>query len=129
LGVIGVAVNDSIVLTHHFNRLRKVTSHLSVQELVIASAKSRLRAILLTSLTTLGGLFPSAYGLFVESRFAQHIAFIMAWCLFFSTIATLFVLPLMLWMVGSISTNKAVTAATRLVRRRSVRPTAPSPAP
>jgi multidrug efflux pump subunit AcrB len=101
MGVIGVAVNDSIVLTHYYNQLRKSTTHLSPKELVLEAASSRLRAIFLTSLTNLGGLFPTAYGWFGESGFTQPIAFTMAWGLLFSTTATLFVLPVLLSFMHS----------------------------
>lgn len=93
LGVIGVAVNDSIVLLHYLDRLNHSLPSISAKERILMAAKSRFRAIMLTSVTTLAGLFPTAYGLFGESGFTQPIVFSMAWGLTISTLSTLYLLP------------------------------------
>ena len=101
MGVIGVSVNDSIVLLHQVLRLRDKTNW-SYKEVLIEGTKSRLRAIMLTSITTLGGLFPTAYGFFGESGFTQPITFTMGWGLFFSTLITVTLLPCYLMIVEDV---------------------------
>ena len=95
LGVAGVAVNDSIILVDQCNLLRDENGRLSKKQL-IAGASSRLRAITLTTITTLGGLFPMAYGLGGDSGFTRPIAFTMAWGLLASTLLTLIFIPVLL---------------------------------
>ena len=66
------------------------------KSVIISGASSRLRAILLTTVTTLGGVFPMAYAIGGESGFTQPLAFSMGWGLSFATFLTLFILPSLL---------------------------------
>lgn|GEM_PF-1149433 len=92
VGTIGVSVNDSLIMVDQINKKGKVNGVLPRQH-IIDGAVSRLRAILLTSITTIGGVFPMAYGIGGESGFTQPLAFSIGWGLFFSTFLTLFALP------------------------------------
>jgi multidrug efflux pump subunit AcrB len=56
ISLIGIVVNDSIVLLDYINNLRR--RGVGLEEAVIKGAGTRLRAIVLTSLTTIGGLLP-----------------------------------------------------------------------
>jgi multidrug efflux pump subunit AcrB len=56
ISLIGIVVNDSIVLLDYINTLRR--RGLQLREATIEGASTRLRAITLTSLTTVGGLLP-----------------------------------------------------------------------
>jgi multidrug efflux pump subunit AcrB len=56
ISLIGIVVNDSIVLLDYINRKRREGK--SLEDAVIQGASSRLRAIVLTSVTTIGGLIP-----------------------------------------------------------------------
>ncbi len=59
IGVIllgGIVVNDSIILIDHINRLRR--EGLSIKEAVINGTSNRMRPILMTTFTTIGGLLP-----------------------------------------------------------------------
>jgi len=94
LGVAGVAVNDAIIMVDQMNRLGG-SSKLTRNNILIG-ARSRLRAITLTTVTTLGGLFPMAYSWGGDSGFTRPLAFSMAWGLAFSTLLTLFVLPILM---------------------------------
>lgn len=96
VGTIGVAVNASIVMVDQINRIEKEKGLGFTNEVLVQGASSRLRAIVLTTLTTLGGVFPMAYSLGGESGFTQPLAFSMAWGLSFSTVLTLFALPALL---------------------------------
>ncbi|SMF77416.1 efflux RND transporter permease subunit [Pseudobacteriovorax antillogorgiicola] len=99
LGVAGVAVNDSIIMVYSVNRLMEgVKERAAQRDKVIEGAVSRLRAIMLTTITTLGGVFPMAYGWGGESGYTKPIAFSMGWGLLASTIATLFVIPIVMEM-------------------------------
>lgn len=56
-------------------------------------ALSRFRAIFLTSITTLGGLFPMAYGWGGDAGFTKPLAFSMAWGILLASTMTLFFFP------------------------------------
>lgn len=95
IGMAGVVVNDSLMLVDTINKKRK-SWVLFKREDIIEGASSRLRPIILTSLTTLGGVFPMAYGIGGDSGFTKPLALSMGWGLLFATVLTLFVLPAML---------------------------------
>jgi multidrug efflux pump subunit AcrB len=64
LALIGVIVNDSLVMVSHLNYLKqKLSTTTPVFEWVVRGAKERLRAVVLTTLTTLAGVIPMAYGI------------------------------------------------------------------
>jgi len=67
VGLAGVVVNNSIVLIDFINTLRK--QGMTLTESLIASGKIRLRPILMTSLTTITGFFPSAMASAAETPF------------------------------------------------------------
>ena len=96
VGVIGVSVNASIVMVDQINKKVRATGGVLTREILIQGASSRLRAILLTTFTTLGGVFPMAYSIGGESGFTQPLAFSMGWGITASTLLTLFILPAMI---------------------------------
>ena len=87
----GIAVNDSIVLVSFINELRE--SGKSVSEAVKEAASTRLRPILLTSVTTIAGLFPTAIGLGGKSVVWQPMATTIVFGLIFSTLTALIFIP------------------------------------
>lgn len=87
----GIAVNDSIVLLSFINERRREGD--SVADAVAGAARTRFRAILLTSLTTIGGLLPTALGLFGESPLWGPMAGTIVFGLLFSTVTALLVMP------------------------------------
>ena len=69
IGLTGVVVNDSIVLVDFANRLRK--AGLSTKEAIFEAGLYRLRPVLLTTITTVLGLLPTAYGLGGDDPFSK----------------------------------------------------------
>jgi len=55
----GIVVNDSILLVDHINRLRR--KGVKIVEAVLSGASDRLRPILMTTFTTIGGLLPLVF--------------------------------------------------------------------
>ncbi len=95
VGMVGVSVNVSIVMVDQINKIQKSLNTTSL-DTIIDGATSRLRPILLTTLTTLGGLVPMAYSWGGESGFTKPLAFTMGWGLFISGILTMYYLPMFL---------------------------------
>ena len=92
VGLAGIAVNDSIVLISFINELRG--KGMGVKDAVVLGAKLRLRPIILTSLTTIAGLLPTAIGLAGRSVVWGPMASTIVFGLLFSTIGTLLFVPL-----------------------------------
>ena len=89
----GIAVNSAIVLISAGNaRLRQ---GMSVLHATIYAARRRVIPILITSLTTVAGLFSLAAGLGGKSLIWGPVATAIVWGLIFSTVLTLIVIPLL----------------------------------
>lgn len=93
IGLAGVVVNDSLVLVNHINRLRRERPEDDVLVLVADAAAERLRAILLTTFTTVAGLLPLAYGIGGSDPFIAPMALAMGFGLLFATPVTLALVP------------------------------------
>ncbi|MBN2048994.1 MAG: efflux RND transporter permease subunit, partial [Spirochaetales bacterium] len=89
----GIAVNDSIVLVSFINEQRQ--KGMKIAEAVLSAADTRLRPILLTSLTTIAGLLPTALGLGGVSVVWGPMAGTIIFGLLFSTLTALFIIPLL----------------------------------
>jgi multidrug efflux pump subunit AcrB len=80
LGVValaGVIVNNAIVLITFINALRK--DGLNRYQSIIEAARTRLRPIFMTTLTTVSGLLPTAYGLGGSDPFIKPLALSLGW--------------------------------------------------
>lgn len=91
VGLTGIVVNDSVVLVDFVNRLRK-SGH-DRRESLVESGKTRLRPVLMTSITTIGGLVSVAYGIGGGDPFLKPMGLSIIWGLFFATALTLIVIP------------------------------------
>lgn len=94
IGLAGVLVNDSTVMVHGLNQKKTElnTRRLSSQE-VADGAASRLRPILITSITTVMGLFPAAYEIGGANPFMTPMIMAMLWGVLFGTLVSLILLP------------------------------------
>jgi len=87
----GIVVNNSIVLVDYTNQLR--TKGYAVREAVVEAGKTRLRPILMTSLTTIFGLLPLAFGWGSGGENWAPMARTVIGGLTTSTLVTLLVIP------------------------------------
>jgi len=87
----GIVVNNAIVLVDYINYLRK--SGISKMEAVMQAGKVRLRPILMTTSTTVLGLFPMALGLGDGAEIRTPMAITVIIGLLVSTLLTLVVIP------------------------------------
>ncbi|WP_130536490.1 efflux RND transporter permease subunit [Thiomicrorhabdus indica] len=93
-GLSGIVVNDSIILVSFYKQLR--TAGLSVNQALEEAAVQRVRAVLLTSLTTIAGLTPLLFETSLQAQFLIPMATAIAFGLMFSTLLILLVIPAML---------------------------------
>jgi len=101
VGLAGVAVNDAIVLVDFINKRRKEGN--PRRDSIIDGCILRLRPVILTTITTVLGLAPVAYGWGGSDPFLIPMALAMAWGLVFATSSTLIVIPCVYAIIDDIS--------------------------
>jgi len=90
-GLSGIVVNDSIVLVTFYRQLRE--AGMKIKEALVEAACQRLRAVLLTSLTTIFGLTPLLFETSLQAQFLIPMATSISFGLMFSTILVLLAIP------------------------------------
>ncbi|WP_297811226.1 efflux RND transporter permease subunit [uncultured Methylophaga sp.] len=112
-GLSGIVVNDSIILVTFFKQLRE--AGMETTEAIVEASTQRLRAVLLTSLTTIGGLTPLLFETSLQAQFLIPMAVSISFGLMFATLLVLLVIPAMLSVhesaVDKISGRQAPQAA------------------
>lgn len=101
VGLTGIVVNDSVVLVDFINKLRR-DGH-DRRESLVTAGKLRLRPVLMTTITTIGGLISVAYGLGGSDPFLKPMGLAIVWGLLFSTILTLMFIPCVYAIVDDIT--------------------------
>ena len=99
-GLAGIVVNNSIILVSLFKELQHKGA--ALQEALVGASCGRLRAVLLTSLTTVGGLTPLLFERSLQAQFLIPMAASIAFGLGFSVVLVLFFVPALLSMLESL---------------------------
>lgn len=99
IGLAGVVVNDSLVLVNHVNELRKASPERPIQDIVARATTDRLRAIVLTTVSTVAGVLPLAYGIGGSDPYMSPMALALGYGLLFATPLTLVLVPC-LYVIG-----------------------------
>ena len=87
----GVVVNDSLVLVDFINQER--AAGMPLREAIEASGAKRFRPIILTSLTTFGGLMPVLFETSLQAQFLIPMAISLSFGVLFATFITLLLVP------------------------------------
>jgi len=90
----GIVINDSIILVSFYKELRQ--QGMPVDTAVVEAACQRLRAVLLTSLTTIAGLTPLLFETSLQAQFLIPMATSIAFGLAFATVLVLLLVPSLL---------------------------------
>ena len=93
-GLAGIVVNDSIILVVFYKQLRE--EGLPVSDAIVEAACQRLRAVLLTSLTTIAGLTPLLFETSLQAQFLIPMAVSISFGIAFTTLLVLFLVPALL---------------------------------
>ncbi|MFC1461014.1 efflux RND transporter permease subunit [Verrucomicrobiota bacterium] len=94
IGLAGVVVNDSIIMLAKLEKTYNNAQGPDSSDRQIASiAKTRLRAVILTTLTTVAGLLPTAYGFTGYDAMLAEMMLALTWGLLFGTTITLILVP------------------------------------
>jgi multidrug efflux pump subunit AcrB len=102
LALIGVIVNDSLVLVDYINK--KVGEGMDVMQAVLTSGAARFRPVILTSLTTFIGLIPLLFEQSTQAQFLIPMAVSLGFGILFATLITLILIPVNYLMVDQIKT-------------------------
>jgi multidrug efflux pump subunit AcrB len=100
-GLSGIVINDSIILVTFYKQLK--AKGLAIREALIESACLRLRAVMLTSLTTIAGLTPLLFETSLQAQFLIPMAVSISFGLGFATLLVLFVVPVLLSYIEQVS--------------------------
>ena len=102
-GLAGIVVNDSIILIVSYKALKQ--SGAPWREAIVEAACLRLRAVLLTSLTTIGGLTPLMFETSLQAQFLIPMAVSIAFGLGVATFLVLLLVPALLCLHEAVATR------------------------
>ena len=102
-GLSGIVVNDSIILVSFYKEMKR--RGFPWRNSIVDAACFRLRAVLLTSLTTIGGLTPLLFETSVQAQFLIPMAVSIAFGLAFATFLVLLLVPALLTVHESVATR------------------------
>ena len=91
--LVGVVVNNGIVLVDCANRLRE--EGLDKREAIVKAATMRIRPVLMTAMTTILGLLPLGMGLGTGAEIIQPVAVVCIGGLTYATLMTIFIVPVL----------------------------------
>lgn len=95
-GLAGIVVNDSIILVSFYHEL--IAQGMKMQHAIVEASRLRLRAVILTSVTTIAGLLPLLFETSVQAQFLIPMAISICFGLFFTTFLVLFIVPILLFL-------------------------------
>lgn len=96
----GVVINDSVVMLSKFNSL--IVEGYKVRAAILEAGKSRLRPIILTTLTTSAGLYPLILERSFQAQFLIPMAISLVYGVFFGTIFILLFFPALILVLNDI---------------------------
>lgn len=98
--LVGIAVNDSIILVDAINQFRK--AGMNIREAIVAAGQRRIRPIIMTSLTTILALLPLTLGFGESASLRSPMAWAVIGGLVTSTLLTLVVIPCVYMLFGQL---------------------------
>jgi HAE1 family hydrophobic/amphiphilic exporter-1 len=101
--LVGVVVNNGIVLVDYTNQLRE--EGYGVKEALLEAGKTRMRPIIMTALTTILALSTMALGFGQGAEMMQPMAVTTVGGLLYATVLTLFIVPIMYYLLTKYAKN------------------------
>jgi CzcA family heavy metal efflux pump len=90
--LVGIVVNNAIIMVELANQLRE-RENIDRKTAILQAAPQRLRPVLMTTITTVLGMFPLALGIGEGSEFLQPLGVVVFSGLSLATVLTLFIIP------------------------------------
>lgn len=97
IALFGVAIQNGVIMVSHINDLRKGGE--TLYEAVTDGTRHRFRPVLMTATVAILGLFPASMATGIGSDVQRPLATVIVYGLMFSTIITLFALPVLYYLV------------------------------
>ena len=113
--LMGIVVKNGIVLIDYTILMRE--RGIGIVESTVIAAKSRLRPILMTTLTTVLGMIPMAVGTGEGSEMWRSLGMVVAWGLSISTLVTLVIIPTVYASMASWQERRAARKAAKKLAR------------
>lgn len=117
LMLVGIIVNNAIVLIEFINTLKHEKPDGSITEYVVEAGKTRLRPILMTSLTSILGYLPMAVSTAEGSETMKPLAIVLLGGLAIGTLLTLYVIP----VIYTIFDNRAEKKKAKKMRKKAAK--------
>ena len=108
-GLSGIVINDSIILVVAFKQARE--RGLNAADAAIEAGCRRLRAVLLTSITTVAGIMPLLLETSSQAQFLKPMVISISFGLIFGTLIVLFLLPTLLVSIESLRARFATVSS------------------
>jgi multidrug efflux pump subunit AcrB len=104
--LVGIVVNNAIIMVELANQILEQDG-CSRRNAILAAAPQRLRPVLMTTITTVLGMFPIALGIGQGAEFLQPLGIVVFSGLSLATVLTLFIIPCFYIMLHDINWNWA----------------------
>ena len=104
IAMFGLSIQNGIIMVSQINNLRK--GGMELRKSVIEGARQRFRPILMTSVTTVLGLFPASLATGIGSDVQRPLATVIVYGLMFSALISMFVLPVFYYLIENNVLNK-----------------------
>ena len=104
IAMFGLSIQNGIIMVSQVNGLRR--GGMELRKSVIEGARQRFRPILMTSVTTILGLFPASLATGIGSDVQRPLATVIVYGLMFSTLISMFLLPAFYYLVENNVLNK-----------------------
>ncbi|WP_250124387.1 efflux RND transporter permease subunit [Chroococcidiopsis sp. CCMEE 29] len=104
--LVGIVVNNAIIMVELANQIRE-REECDRRTAILKAAPQRLRPILMTTITTVLGMFPLALGIGEGSEFLQPLGVVVFSGLSLATLLTLFIIPCFYILLHQVSWNWA----------------------
>jgi len=114
-GLSGIVVNDSIILLNEYKQMKHMG--LSSHDAIIEASVKRLRAVLLTSLTTIAGLTPLLFETSLQAQFLIPMATSIAFGLGYATLLILVVVPALMSVYDHVL-SRTITPIDKSIRSK-----------
>jgi multidrug efflux pump subunit AcrB len=118
IALVGIMVNDGLVLVGKFNSYLK--EGLAFNEALYEAGRSRFRAIILTTLTTVAGLMPLLLEKSRQAQFLKPMAIAISYGILIATFLTLLMLPLLLSINNSLTVRIKWLISGKMVSKEEV---------
>lgn len=124
LMLVGIIVNNAIVLIEFINTLKKEDPDGSIIEHAVEAGKTRMRPVLMTSLTSILGYLPMAVSTADGAEMMKPLAIVLLGGLAIGTLLTLFVIPVIYTVFDQRKERKNVRKSARKAKKITKQPAA-----